>query len=514
MLPNSQPQITSFSWDAYSHSIIENVNVWLNVYDKDLNLVFWNAVAEKISGYSRDEVLGHSMVWEWLYPDETYRKFIILRAADLLVGEATIEDWETQILCRNNEVKTIAWNSQAVYDDSDQFQGAITFGYDVTSRKNAEDALKKAHDELSVLLNVASVTSGSIDLDVILRRSLEQVLPIMKSAKGLIHLWQEDAQELHLAAYKGLPDPSVTELLALTIEKGIIGRVFQEEVPISIPNLITELDDAPANVPHRLFHAYLGVPMKAKGHVCGVFSVLGKAEQQFTVDEITLLTSIADQIGVAVENARLYQQSRQLAVSEERRRLARELHDAVTQSLYSLTLFAEAGHRSLQSGDLEDASIYLTELGTTAQSALREMRLLLHELRPLVLESEGLLEAVQRRLDAVERRVGIKARLKGSPQLQLPPHIEQELYRIIQEALNNTLRHAAAQRVSVTIQQIEEMLAVEIADNGVGFDPEIVRNQGGIGLESMRERAKELGGELQIYSALGEGTTTTIKLQL
>ena len=368
MFPHGQPQISFFSQDAYSISIIENVNVWLNIYDKDLNLVFWNAVAEKISGYSREEVLGHKKIWEWLYPDETYRKLITKRAADLLLGETSVEDWETQILCRNNEVKTITWNSQAVYDENDHFQGVITFGYDVTSRKNAEEALKKAHNELSVLLNVASVTSGSIDLDVILERALEQVLPIMKSKKGLIHLWQDDVQQLHLAAYKGLPDPSVTELLTLTVEKGIIGRVFQEEKPISLPNIITELDDIPANVPHRLFHAYLGVPMKAKGHVCGVFSVLGKAEKKFTEDEITLLTSIADQIGVAVENARLYQQSRQLAVSEERRRLARDLHDAVTQSLYSLTLFAEAGHRSLHSGDLEDANIYLTELGTTGKS--------------------------------------------------------------------------------------------------------------------------------------------------
>jgi len=118
MFPHGQPQISFFSQDAYSISIIENVNVWLNIYDKDLNLVFWNAVAEKISGYSREEVLGHKKIWEWLYPDETYRKLITKRAADLLLGETSVEDWETQILCRNNEVKAITWNSQAVYDSS------------------------------------------------------------------------------------------------------------------------------------------------------------------------------------------------------------------------------------------------------------------------------------------------------------------------------------------------------------------------------------------------------------
>ena len=509
MLHNQKLQFGTFSWDVFSTSIIENVNVWLNVYDKDLNIVLWNTVAENISGYAREEVLGHSKIWDWLYPDESYRNMIVLRASDLLIGEATVEDWETQILCKNGEVKTIAWNSQELFDDRGQFQGAITFGYDVTGRKNTEEALKKAHSELSVLLNVASVVSGSIDLDDILERALEQILPFMNATKGLIHVWQDEAQALHLAAYEGISEQSVNELLTVhkeKIEDGLIGRVFQQEKPKSLPNILKELEDAPEDVPAHLFHSYLGVPIKAKGQVCGVFTVLGKSGQQFTKDEIALLTSIADQIGVAVENDRLYQQSRQLAVAEERRRLARELHDAVTQSLYSLTLFAEAGQRSLHSGDLEDTDTYLTELGATAQSALREMRLLLHELRPLVLESGGLLEAVQRRLDVVERRVGIKARLMGTPQLKLSSRVEQELYRIIQETLNNTLRHAAARTVSVTLNQIGKLLVVEIADDGLGFDLETADNQGGIGLESIRERVKGLGGKLQICSRPGDGT--------
>lgn len=501
-------------WDGYAKSIIENVNVWINVYDQHLNLILWNPMAEKISGYTHEEVLGHTKVWDWLYPDTTYRDMIMTRAADLLIGKATVNDWETHILCKNGNLKNIIWNSRTFYNELGHFQGAITFGYDITDRKENELALKKAHEDLSVLYNVASITSASIDLGVILERSLVQVLPVLKASKGIIHLWQEDLKEFHMAAHQGFSDESILALTSLSVDDGIIGRVFQKEKPIYIPSLITELENTPNTLPRQLFHAYLGVPMRAKGRVCGVFSIFGKADQHFTKYVIALLSSISDQIGVAVENIRLYQQLRQLAVSEERRRLARELHDAVTQSLYSLTLFAEAGQRSLHTGNLEDVSTYLAELAQTAHNALNEMRVLLHELRPLALETESLLEAIQHRLDAVERKVGIKAYLVAEHGMKLPSFVEQEIYRIIQESLNNTLRHASAQTVSVNIQTSGNLLTVKIADDGVGFDYKTVSQKGGIGLESMHERARRLDGELQVISAVGEGVTITLKVAL
>lgn len=512
--PSEKGDNSSLLWDGYSKSIIENVNVWINVYDQGLNLILWNPMAEKISGYTREEVLGHTKIWDWLYPDTIYRNMIVTRAADLLIGKATVDDWETQILCKNGDLKNIVWNSRPLYNETDDFQGAITFGYDITDRKQSEIALKKAYEDLSVLYNVASIASESIDLEVILERSLAQVMPVIQAPKGIIHLWREDLQEFHLAAYQGFSEESISVLSSLSAGDGIIGRVFQEEAPIYIPNLIAELENAPNNVPSQLFHAYLGVPMRAKGRVCGVFSVLGKADQHFTKYVINLLTAISDQIGVAVENTRLYRQSRQLAVSEERRRLARDLHDAVTQSLYSLTLFAEAGQRALHDGKLADVSAHLTELEQTAHSALNEMRVLLHALRPLALETEGLLDAIQRRLDAVERKVGFKAYLIADHGLKLPPFVEQELYHIIQEALNNTLRHASAQTVSVHIQAADNVLTVKIIDDGVGFDYETVAKKGGIGLESMHERARSLGGELRVISEVGAGVTIKIKIKL
>jgi len=242
--------------------------------------------------------------------------------------------------------------------------------------------------------------------------------------------------------------------------------------------------------------------------------VFGDAGHEFCVDEMTLLAAIADQVGVAVEHARLYQQAEQLAVMEERERMARDLHDSVTQSLYSLTLFAEAGRRSARAGDLERARDYLARLADTAQDALKEMRLVVYELRLPALEREGLVGAIQRRLGAVERRAGVKAYLLADEMIELPACVEEGLYRIAQEALNNALKHAVATSVTVHIRVVDEHVELEVEDNGMGFDPDTIGNGGGMGLVSMRERVEKLGGALRVVSAPGKGTKVSVSVKV
>lgn len=188
------------------------------------------------------------------------------------------------------------------------------------------------------------------------------------------------------------------------------------------------------------------------------------------------------------------------AALEERQRLARELHDSVTQSLYSLTLLAEASRRTAQGGDVNKVVDNIGRLGETAQQALKEMRLLVYELRPLALEQAGLAEALQHRLDAVEKRAGVDAQLRVSLDADLPPQVENGLYRIAQEALNNSLKHAEATRIAVSLSSHEGRVEMEIVDNGKGFDPDAVQDQGGLGMVSIRERVEALGGEYSIKS--------------
>jgi signal transduction histidine kinase len=200
-----------------------------------------------------------------------------------------------------------------------------------------------------------------------------------------------------------------------------------------------------------------------------------------------------------------------MAVSEERTRLARELHDSVSQLLYSVTLYAEAAAEQLDAGETVIATGHLRELRDTAQEALREMRLLIFELHRHELGKGGLTGALQARLDAVETRGGMHSELLVEGSEQLPRPIQEELYNIAQEALNNALKHAHADNVSILLRFDEAGTVMEVSDDGVGFEAEIDRMGGGFGIPGMKERAQRIGGSLQIESAPGKGTKVTVR---
>jgi signal transduction histidine kinase len=204
------------------------------------------------------------------------------------------------------------------------------------------------------------------------------------------------------------------------------------------------------------------------------------------------------------------QRARQVAVLEERQRLSRELHDSVTQALYGISLYAEAGSRALRDGDVEPAATNLREISDTSHEALGEMRLLLFELRPPLLQQHGLEAALRERLQAVETRSGLVTDFLAEGNTRLAPDQEQDLYRLAQEALNNVLKHAHASHVSVRLSVTQAATVLSVADDGVGFDASL-RGIEGLGLRGMRERAERLGGTLRIQSAPGQGTRIEVE---
>jgi signal transduction histidine kinase len=233
----------------------------------------------------------------------------------------------------------------------------------------------------------------------------------------------------------------------------------------------------------------------------------------FQKHEIELAETIANDIAAAIENDRLTEQAQMAAVDAERQRLARELHDSVTQSIYSLILLSSGWESMARQGKLEDPVDAFRRLGSVGQQALREMRLLLHQLRPSILEDEGLVKAIQQRLDTVEKRTNIDAQLVTEGNLDhLPEKVEDELYNIAQEALNNTLRHARAQSVRVLIREDEHKVTLCVEDDGVGFDASIKHS--GMGLINIQDRVKAISGKLSIISELGHGTQITVSVDI
>jgi signal transduction histidine kinase len=248
--------------------------------------------------------------------------------------------------------------------------------------------------------------------------------------------------------------------------------------------------------------------------VIGTLDVLSPHPAAFSEEDARVVQSLGDQVAVAIQNAWLYDRSRELAVMEERNRLARELHDSVTQSLYSLWLLAEGWRRLATAGRKPPGEEQLSQVSGIAQQALKEMRLLVYELRPAALEQEGLLAALHRRMDAVEKRAGVDARLVADDLVDLPGPVEEALYWIAQEALNNALKHANATSVSLRLSSQPGEVLLEVSDDGSGFDPQAASQSGGLGLASMRERAARMGGTLDVQSAPGRGTTISARLPI
>ena len=199
---------------------------------------------------------------------------------------------------------------------------------------------------------------------------------------------------------------------------------------------------------------------------------------------------------------------------EERQRLARDLHDSVTQTLYSLTLIAEATRRNAQNGQMDQVIAQTERLGELSQQSLKEMRLLLFELRLPTLEREGLAKALQHRLDAVEKRAGVDASLIVDGVDRLPALVEEGLFYMAYEALNNSLKHAAATKMTVSLRAMDGIVELKVVDNGKGFDVEFVSETGGMGLANLQDRAQKLKAQLEITSIPEKGTGIKIVVRL
>ena len=295
-------------------------------------------------------------------------------------------------------------------------------------------------------------------------------------------------------------------------QEGVTGWVAGTGQPILVPDV--RVDPRYVLMEGSRCRSELIVPVIAKGRVIGVLDVQSNRLDDFDETDLAVIQALGNQAAIAIENAQLYEQAQQLAVLEERARLARDLHDAVTQSIYSLTLLAAAGLRMIDNGDRQQIRENQTRIDDIAQQALQEMRLLVYELRPSELKELGLVGALERRLEVVERRAGIEARLQAEDLSALALDLEEELYRIAQEALNNALKHARASAVIVRIQLQDGLLDMSIRDNGRGFEPLAIGDKGGLGLQTMQERADRIGGEFSLSSAPDEGTVVSVIIGL
>jgi PAS domain S-box-containing protein len=357
-----------------------------------------------------------------------------------------------------------------------------------------EKNIKNRENELEVLYDIMSIASETVDLDKLLQKILKRILQAVNCGIGIIHLIEDN---------QIIKKIQIPETLPMEFISGV---EMLKTHTTNIENLFSDSQYQFWDIPKTNLNS-LSALIRSKGKIMGVISLIGECLNEYDQEMIHLLNSIADEIGLAVESTRLRKQAQESLILEERQRMARDLHDSVSQSLYGLVLAADISKKLLKLKEFETLEETLKDIETFALQSLREMRLMLFELRPLSFESEGLSGALDLRLNTVERRAGLKTSLDIIGEELLFSPLDLEIYRITTEALNNALKHSNASQIHVSIHADEEFNQCElkVIDNGAGFDLDTKR-VGGIGINSMKERASRVGGQLIVDTKENFGT--------
>ena len=436
-----------------------------------------------------------------------------LRAGDLAARSPTLG---------NDELALLGAELNRMADEVEESHRRLALALEETRRREAE---------LRVLNSLAATVARSLDLDLILEASLDQVCDLLGIEAADIRLLDAATGELTPVAERGFPTPEVGAALArphasLELVAGAVAMtgeaiVVDEFVRTRGPGGGGEPTGSGALVPLLTatpvatagYRAVASVPMCSREAAVGVLTVATREPRRFAPTEVNLLTAIANQIAVAVENARLYGQARALGVAEERNRLAREIHDTLAQGLTGITLHLEWAEAVLDD-DPEQARAGLLRALGIARTNLEEARRSVLDLRAAPLDGQTLAEALRRLVDAWGREHGVPATFAANCAGQrFPARVEAGLYRVAQEALANIARHAAADQVTVLMSHRDGQVGLLVEDDGIGFDtsaPIQGSARGGFGLVGLRERVALLGGSLNVQSGDGRGTSVHV----
>jgi signal transduction histidine kinase/ligand-binding sensor protein len=476
------------------------------VFNQDLDLRYtWIYNAE---GYANQPVIGKTEAD--LFSADDAMRLTALKRRVMAAGLLTREEVSVTVDERTNFYDMTL---DPLFGADGAVTGLTCAATDITERKEIYDQMRRRLSESESIQRIAKGLLQRIGLDEVLQIICAEAMKLTGATGSAVLLLEEDGW-LRVTKSAGSPTYSLNRL---PMSGSFAGRAFQtgEHVWVNLQ------DSDPDEDVHQLqgypwikgLVSLLVVPLKVDAKVIGILNILNKPGE-LTQEDMRVIDLFADQAAIIIEHIRLQYQAEQLAVLEERQRLARELHDSVTQALYSLTLYADAARMAFSAQKWEALERNLQEVRNMSREAMYDMRLLVFELRPFMLETEGLASALRARLAAVEGRSGLKTEVLVEKERRLPIKIEEELYRIAQEALNNVVKHAGATQDQIRLKCDENNLSMQMSDDGKGFEPEAVSKSGGFGLQGIHERVQQLGGTLKIESAPLRGTRLSVRIPL
>ncbi len=375
----------------------------------------------------------------------------------------------------------------------------------VVARRRAYVAEQQRAHELQTVAKVSAAASSVLDEMKLLEQIAELTAVNFRQYHFAIFLLEGDT----LLQSTGFDRGQTPLLIALNNHRSLIAKAAHTREGEFVPDMMTStaFDLVPLMSNAR---SELAVPMTVADRLIGVLDVQSKEVNRFSEADMWVMATMADLIAVAIQNARLYQQAQELAAFEERNRLARELHDSVSQALYGIALGARTARKTM---DIDPTKLAapLDYVLSLAEAGLTEMRALIFDLRPGSLEEEGLVSALTKQTASIQARHAIKVTTDFCAEPGLPLNAKEMLYWIAREALHNIMKHAQATAITVRVMDVQSCIEMEISDNGLGFDPD-GSFPGHLGLHTMRERAARLHGTLELESAPGAGTTIRVRV--
>ena len=412
-----------------------------------------------------------------------------------------------------------------LFDRNGKVAQIVALTRDVTGSKELEKRIFEVNRHLLALNSLASTASQSLSLDVILNGALDKALELVDAEVGSILLVDDKVEAAHAyRIYRGLPAQSVGGIASLELAK----KISESGETLVVDGISGDSVVPPAIIAEGL-RAFVSVPLKSKKRVVGVLNVASRTQRPFPQQEIQLLTSFGQQLGIAVENARLYQElqvKEQMrtdllrriisAQEDERHRVARELHDVTSQALATLAVGVEA-LGALPGSCSKELQTQLEGVRSLLAATSKDVHKLIYDLRPSLLDDLGLSAALRSCAHNSLDAAGVEVHFEiDGEEKRLPPEVEIALFRIVQEAIVNVSRHAHAESVYVSLEFKENKVCVQIEDDGAGFDFSqgfISRGIGrGVGLLGMKERAELVGGTLTIDTRPRGGTRVLVEI--
>jgi PAS domain S-box-containing protein len=504
-------------------------------WERDLrtDTVYFSPRWKQMLGYTDHELPNHFSEWiKRVHPDDLAH--VVLSALQLQIdGYADTYEFDHRVQHKDGTYRWICARGSALRDDLNSIYRIAGWHTDITNRKLEEEMQVWRTRHAALRVDVSTALTERTTLPTILQRCTEAMVLHLHAA--FARIWTltpgEDVLVLQASAGKYTHLNGSHSLIPLGALK--IGRIAQTRLPYLTNDVL--------NDPHinnrEWAHAegmisFAGYPLLVEDQVVGVMAMFSQEPLlEDTLDALaTVAYTIAQGIGrkwaeehleervkqrtreltlLLEENSRLYAQSQELAILQERQRLARELHDSVSQALYGIVLGMRTASVLLARDPCHEANINLSNLLDSlqkqAETGLTEMRTLIFELRPESLETEGLVTALKKHVEIVQTRYGLQIEVHLCAEPSLPFLAKEALYRIVQEALHNIVKHAHVTTAQLRLSQDITGILLEIRDNGVGFNPANYF-PGHLGLQSMRERLAHLGGSLEITSVPGQGT--------